>query len=151
MHVFSNIHQSNSEVLQRSWTLWTLWWILHEELKMIYSCRFYCVSLKNRHCKLLFANLWNSADITRKVGLHSSLGYPLLSNCIIFMCQIFPFSFLGISQYKDEHDKFWPIPPMHCYGKPAKMHIWPVSLNKIAPKWEKPTDHDPNVISPNGG
>ena len=47
--------------------------------------------------------------------MHSSQWYPPLGNWMIIMSQNLPFSFMGISQDRDEHDKFRHIPLIHCH------------------------------------
>ena len=45
--------------------------------------------------------------------------------------------FLWISQDRDEHDKFRPIPPIHCHENAWKVHIWSVSLSQNGAKMRK--------------
>ena len=47
------------------------------------------------------------------------------------------FSFLVISQDRDGHNKFRPIPPIHCYENAWKLHIWFVSLSQNGTKLKK--------------
>ena len=41
---------------------------------------------------------------------------------------------MGISQDRDEHDKFRPIPPIHGHENASKLHIWPFSVSQNGAK-----------------
>ena len=44
---------------------------------------------------------------------------------------------MGISQDRYEHNKFGPIPFIHCHENAWKLHIWPLSLSQNGEKMKK--------------